>query len=133
MGTTRRPYRNALQSERQLEPGRADGPASTQTRLGQIRVHAEDHADAIGAGNSRDTMKGTSCRSAGPSEANLRRPGCHAEDRITDTLDEIVTDNWRTPDDYRKLLPGAPNSELPTGQFRLGAECNREDAILVTS
>jgi len=24
----------------------------------------------------------------------------HAQDRITDKLDEIVTDQWRDPDDY---------------------------------
>jgi mRNA-degrading endonuclease RelE of RelBE toxin-antitoxin system len=32
----------------------------------------------------------------------------HAQDRITDKLDEIVTDRWRDPDDYLEPLTGAP-------------------------
>jgi len=32
----------------------------------------------------------------------------HAQDRITDKLDEIVTDQWRDPDDYLEPLTGAP-------------------------
>lgn len=48
----------------------------------------------------------------------------HAQDRITDKLDEIVTDQWRDPDDYLEPLTGAPYSKLRIGQFRLGAECN---------
>jgi hypothetical protein len=32
----------------------------------------------------------------------------HAQDRITDKRDEIVTDRWRDPDDYLEPLTGAP-------------------------
>ena len=54
----------------------------------------------------------------------------HARDRITDKLDEIVTDQWRDPDDYLEPLTGAPHSKLRIGQFRLGAECDHEARIL---
>lgn len=54
----------------------------------------------------------------------------HAQDRITDKLDEIVNDQWREPGDYLEPLTGAPHSKLRIGQFRLGAECNRDGKVL---
>lgn len=54
----------------------------------------------------------------------------HAQDRITDKLDEIVTDQWRRPDEYLEPLTGAPYSKLRIGQFRLGAECNIDEKIV---
>jgi mRNA-degrading endonuclease RelE of RelBE toxin-antitoxin system len=54
----------------------------------------------------------------------------HAQNRITDKLDEIVADQWREPDDYLEPLTGAPHFRLRIGQFRLGAECNHDKKIL---
>ena len=54
----------------------------------------------------------------------------HARDRITDKLDEIVTDQWRDPDDYLEPLTGTPHSKLRIGQFRLGADCDHSNRIL---
>jgi mRNA interferase RelE/StbE len=54
----------------------------------------------------------------------------HAQDRITDKLDEIVADQWRDPDDYLEPLTGAPHSKLRIGQFRLGAECDHDEKVL---
>lgn len=54
----------------------------------------------------------------------------HAKDRITDKLDEIVHDQWRTPADYLEPLTGAPHSKLRIGPFRLGAECDHDAGIL---
>jgi mRNA interferase RelE/StbE len=56
--------------------------------------------------------------------------GPHAQNRITDKLDEIVNDQWREPADYLEPLTGAPHSKLRIGQFRLGAECDHDNAIL---
>jgi len=53
----------------------------------------------------------------------------HAQTRITDKLDEIVTDRWRDPDDYLDPLTGVPHSKLRIGQFRLGAECSHDEKI----
>ena len=47
----------------------------------------------------------------------------HAQNRITDKLDEIVNDQWPDPDDYLEPVTGAPYSKLRIGQFRLGADC----------
>lgn len=54
----------------------------------------------------------------------------HGRNRITDKLDEIVNDQWRTPDDYLEPLTGVPHSKLRIGQFRLGADCDRETKTL---
>ncbi|OIB58711.1 type II toxin-antitoxin system RelE family toxin [Natrialba sp. SSL1] len=54
----------------------------------------------------------------------------HAQDRIVDKLDEIVTDQWRDPDDYLEPLTGVPHSKLRIGQFRLGVECNHTEKLL---
>lgn len=54
----------------------------------------------------------------------------HAQDRITDKLDEIVNDQWRDPDDYLEPLTGAPHSKLRIGQFRLGVECDHDEQVL---
>lgn len=53
-----------------------------------------------------------------------------AQDRITSKLDEIVTDPWRDPEEYLEPLTGVPHSKLRIGQFRLGVECNHDEAIL---
>ncbi|SDY51500.1 type II toxin-antitoxin system RelE family toxin [Halobellus clavatus] len=55
----------------------------------------------------------------------------HAQNRITDKLDEIVNDQWRDPDEYMTPLTGAPHSRIRIGQFRLGCECDYEKNILV--
>ena len=54
----------------------------------------------------------------------------HAQTRITDKLDEIVTDRWRDPDDYLEPLTGAPHSKLRIGQFRLGVVCTHDENVL---
>jgi mRNA-degrading endonuclease RelE of RelBE toxin-antitoxin system len=54
----------------------------------------------------------------------------HARDRITDKLDEIVTDQWRDPDEYLEPLTGVPHSKIRIGQFRLGADCDHETQVL---
>jgi len=54
----------------------------------------------------------------------------HSRMRITDKLDEIVTDQWRDPDDYLEPLTGAPYSKLRIGQFRLGAVCDHYANVL---
>jgi len=54
----------------------------------------------------------------------------HAQDRITSKLDEIVTDEWRAPNDYLEPLTGAPHEKLRIGQFRLGCDTDYEKKTL---
>ena len=55
----------------------------------------------------------------------------HQQDRITSKLDDIVGDEWRTPDEYLEPLTGSPYSKLRIGPFRLACSCRHEDRLLV--
>jgi mRNA interferase RelE/StbE len=55
----------------------------------------------------------------------------HAQHRIVDKLDDIVTDQWRDPSEYMEPLTGAPHSRIRIGQFRLGCECDYEENTLI--
>ena len=46
-------------------------------------------------------------------------------------LDDIVGDEWRTPDEYLEPLTGSPYSKLRIGPFRLACSCRHEDRLLV--
>ena len=52
------------------------------------------------------------------------------QERIVSKLDEIITDQWRDPDDYLEPLTGAPHSMLRVGAFRLGCNPVQSDQIL---
>lgn len=54
----------------------------------------------------------------------------HARDRIVSKLDEIVTDEWRDPQEYLEPLQGAPHHKLRVGQFRLGCRSDRAENTL---
>jgi mRNA interferase RelE/StbE len=54
----------------------------------------------------------------------------YARERITNKLDEIVTDQWRDPPEYLEPLQGAPHDKLRVGPFRLGCRADCEAAIL---
>jgi len=58
------------------------------------------------------------------------RLDAHSQDRIASKLDEIVTDEWREPDDYIEPLTGAPHGKLRVGPFRLGAEADHDAQML---
>jgi mRNA interferase RelE/StbE len=54
--------------------------------------------------------------------------------RITQKLDDIVTDEWREPPEYIEPLTGARHGKIRVGDFRLGAEANyRTETIVVFS
>ena len=53
------------------------------------------------------------------------------QERIVSKLDEIITDQWRDPDDYLEPLTVAPHSKLRVGAFRLGCNAVQADQIWV--
>lgn len=53
------------------------------------------------------------------------------QQRIVDKLDEIVTDEWREPYEHVEPLSGLPHGKLRVGDFRLGADADREEKVLV--
>jgi mRNA-degrading endonuclease RelE of RelBE toxin-antitoxin system len=54
----------------------------------------------------------------------------YARDRISSKLDEIVTDQWRDPEDYLEPLQGAPHQKLRVGPFRLGCRLDLDQKTL---
>ena len=46
--------------------------------------------------------------------------------RIVTKLDEIVDDEWREPYEYIEPLSGMPHGKIRVGDFRLGADGDRE-------
>lgn len=54
----------------------------------------------------------------------------YARERIASKLDEIVTDEWREPDDYLEPLEGAPHDKLRIGPLRIGCRTDRTERIL---
>lgn len=54
----------------------------------------------------------------------------HEQDRVTSKLDDIVSDEWRDPDDYLEPLTGAAHSKLRIGHLRLGTEVDYETRTL---
>jgi mRNA interferase RelE/StbE len=53
------------------------------------------------------------------------------QQRIVDKLDEIVTDEWRAPDEHIEPLSGIPHGKIQVGDFRLGADADRDRQMLV--
>lgn len=54
----------------------------------------------------------------------------YARERIVSKLDEIVTDQWRDPDDYLEPLAGVPHQKLRVGAFRLGCRVDHGERVV---
>ena len=48
------------------------------------------------------------------------------QERIVSKLDEIVSSEWREPDDYLEPLTDSPFQKLRIGSYRLGCRLVRE-------
>ena len=53
------------------------------------------------------------------------------QQRIVDKLDEIVSDEWRDPDEYVEPLTGLPHGKIRVGEYRLGARADPDTNRLV--
>lgn len=63
-------------------------------------------------------------------QASFEKLESYEQDRITSKLNEIVTDEWRDPDEYVEPLAGVPHDKLRIGVFRLGCRVDHEQAHL---
>ena len=59
--------------------------------------------------------------------SNLNRD---AQERIVSKLDEVVSSEWRDPDDYLEPLTGSPFQKLRVGGYRLGCRLVRDEKTL---
>ena len=53
------------------------------------------------------------------------------QQRIVSKLDDIVTDEWRDPPEYVEPLSGVPHGKIRIGDFRLGADADRDREVVV--
>lgn len=63
-------------------------------------------------------------------QASFEKLESYEQDRIISKLDEIVTDEWRDPDEYVEPLAGVPHDKLRIGVFRLGCRVDHEQIRL---
>lgn len=54
----------------------------------------------------------------------------HVQDRIGTKLDEIVSSEWRDPDDFLEPLTGGPFDKLRIGQFRLACVLDHDERVV---
>ncbi len=54
-----------------------------------------------------------------------------SQQRIVSKLEEVVSDEWRTPEDYLDSLSGADHWKLRVGQFRLGCDLFHDEKRLL--
>ncbi|MDF9744487.1 type II toxin-antitoxin system RelE family toxin [Natrinema salsiterrestre] len=54
----------------------------------------------------------------------------HTQDRIVTKLDEVVSSDWREPDDFLEPLTGGPFSKCRVGQYRLACVLDHDVSIL---
>jgi len=52
------------------------------------------------------------------------------QQRIMDKLDEVVSSEWREPDEFLDPLTNSPFKKLRVGGYRLGCRLHRESTIL---
>lgn len=52
------------------------------------------------------------------------------QQRIIDKLDEVVTSEWRTPDEFLEPLTNSPFRKLRVGDYRLGCRLLQESGTL---
>jgi mRNA interferase RelE/StbE len=52
------------------------------------------------------------------------------QERIASKLDEVVSSEWRNPDDFLEPLTGSPFQKLRVGGYRLGCRLHRETQVL---
>lgn len=52
------------------------------------------------------------------------------QEQITSKLDEVVSSEWRNPEDFLDPLTNSPFQKLRVGGYRLGCRLLREDRIL---
>lgn len=52
------------------------------------------------------------------------------QQRIVSKLDEVVSSEWRNPEDFLEPLTGSPFQKLRIGGYRLGCRVRHEEQIL---
>jgi len=63
-------------------------------------------------------------------ENQFSQLGSDSQQRILDKLDEVVSSEWRDPDDFLGPLTNSPFQKLRVGDYRLGCRLVRDSKML---
>ncbi|ACV47691.1 MULTISPECIES: type II toxin-antitoxin system RelE family toxin [Halomicrobium] len=63
-------------------------------------------------------------------ENQFSQLGSDSQQRIIDKLEEVVTSEWRDPDDFLEPLTNSPFQKLRVGGYRLGCRLMRDSKML---
>ncbi|NLV09867.1 type II toxin-antitoxin system RelE/ParE family toxin [Halomicrobium sp. HM KBTZ05] len=63
-------------------------------------------------------------------ENQFSQLGSDSQQRIIDKLEEVVSSEWRDPDDFLEPLTGSPFQKLRVGGYRLGCRLLHESKML---
>jgi len=63
-------------------------------------------------------------------ENQFSQLGSDSQQRIIDKLEEVVSSEWRDPDDFLEPLTNSPFQKLRVGGYRLGCRLVRESKLL---
>ena len=63
-------------------------------------------------------------------ETQFAQIGSEPQQWIIDKLDEVVTSEWRSPEDFLDPLTNSPFKKLRVGDYRLGCRLQLESKIL---
>ena len=63
-------------------------------------------------------------------EDQFSKLDANTQERIVSKLDEVVSSEWRDPQDYLKPLTGSTFDKLRVGGYRIGCRLVEEDHVL---
>jgi mRNA-degrading endonuclease RelE of RelBE toxin-antitoxin system len=63
-------------------------------------------------------------------ESQFAQLDSETQQRIIDKLDEVVTSDWRAPDEFLEPLTNSPFQKLRVGGYRLGCRLRQETQVL---
>jgi mRNA-degrading endonuclease RelE of RelBE toxin-antitoxin system len=66
-----------------------------------------------------------------PAERTFEGLDAALQRRIVSKLNDIVTDEWRDPPEYIEPLSSVPHGKIRIGDFRLGADADRDRRVVV--
>jgi mRNA-degrading endonuclease RelE of RelBE toxin-antitoxin system len=63
-------------------------------------------------------------------ETQLGQLQANTQQQIIDKLDEVVSSEWREPDEFLDPLTNSPFQKLRVGDYRLGCRLRRDSQVL---
>jgi len=76
------------------------------------------------------TDEGWEWRFSTRADDQFARLDAQTQQRIVSKLDEVVTSEWRDPDEFLEPVTGSPFQKLRVGGYRLGCRLLNDEQVL---